>query len=104
MSHPESCTDATCTLTYREHLLAVNISGDALPTRAMNRTPGHADEPIAQTKIREKRWDRDEAAFMRLRKEGVHTKIDGAAARERMGETMYDMTERPLKIDYTDAS
>lgn len=102
MSHPESCLDPTCTLTYRQHLLQVNISGDALPTRVMNKTPGHPDEPVAQANIREKRWERDEAAFMRLRKEGVHTKIDGAAARERMGETMYDMTERPLTIDYQD--
>lgn len=103
MSHPTSCKDPNCTLNYRDHLLSINLSANALPTRRVSHHDNVPDEPVAQTLIREKRWDRDMAAFKRLHDDGLTPpQIDGSALRERQGETVYDVTERKVKIDYTD--
>lgn len=104
MTHPACCRHPdTCSLTYREHLIGVSISASATPNRLVNRTPGQADEPLSQTLIRERRWDRDMAAFKRLHDEGLTPpRVDGSALREREGETEYDVTERPVTIDYSD--
>lgn len=96
MSHPSSCNDPACELSYRDHLTSIAISSASLPTRQKN-----AD--VAQTAIREKRWERDIAAFERLHKQG-HTppQIDGSRCRERHGQTEWDITTRPVNIDYSD--
>lgn len=95
MSHPSSCKHPdTCTLSYRDHLLGISITSTALPSRFPE---------AARTNIREKRWARDIPAFKRLHAEGVSPpQIDGSALRERRGETVYDITERPVTIDYSD--
>jgi len=105
MTHPACCLNPdTCTLTYKEHIYGFGIGAAALPTRAINRTRGHPDEPVAQTLIREKRWDRDMDAYKRLHRQGHRPPaIEGAALRERIGSTDSDMS-RPITIDYTDAS
>lgn len=103
MSHPASCTDPSCTLTYIEHLRTIRISGAALPTRAVNRTPGQPDEPLIQTITREKRWERDNEAYKRLHKQGYRPpQVDGARFRERTAETVYDINERPVTVDRSD--
>jgi hypothetical protein len=105
-SHPQCCRDPlTCTLTYREHLYGFGLSAKAVPTRAINRTPGHPDEPVTQALIREKRWERDHEAYKRLYKEGLRPpRAEGSALREREGNTKYDIEHRPVKIDYDDPS
>lgn len=93
MSHPASCTDPNCDLSYRDHLLSVNIAPSAHPTRSPD---------AIQTNVREQRWHKDHAAFRRLHKEG-HTPdhIDGSAFREAHGETVEDLTTRRVSIDRT---
>lgn len=102
--HPSCCKDPdTCTLTYVQHLQGVGISANAIPNRAVTRTPGSPDEPTTQTLVREKRWQRDMAAFRRLHKDGLTPpQIDGSALREREGKTVYDITQRPVTIDRSD--
>ncbi len=104
MPHPQCCKNPdTCTLTYIEHLRGFNLSANAIPTRRVNHTPGQPDEPVTQALIREKRWERDTAAYKRLHKEGLRPpRMEGAAARERQGETQYDIENRKVKIDYSD--
>lgn len=103
MSHPESCKDPCCNLSYRQHLLSVAFSANALPTRRFTRTPGQPDEPVVQTNIRERRWERDTEAYKRLRKEGFNLpSVDGAAARERMAVTEHGLEHGPVAIDYGD--
>jgi hypothetical protein len=105
-SHPQCCPNpSTCTLSYREHLVGFGLSAMAIPTRTVNRTPGHKDEPITQTITREKRWERDMAAYKRLHDEGLRPpQIDGSALREKQGNTKFDIETRPVTIDYDDAS
>lgn len=102
--HPASCkSPATCTLSYRDHLVGFGVSATAIPSRLINHTPGVPDEPVAQTLIRERRWDRDMAAFKRLHDQGLTPpQVDGSALRERQGQTEYDVTERPVIVDYND--
>ena len=80
------------------------MSAEALPTRNLvNKTPGQPDEPMVQALNREKRWDKDIPAFKRLWKEGVRPRrMEGSAFREQHAETSYDVTDRPVKIDYND--
>jgi hypothetical protein len=102
-SHPACCKNPeTCTLTYREHLVGFRASGMAV-TNLVNRTPGQKDEPLRQTLVRERRWERDMAAYKRLHSEGLTPpQVDGSALREREGKTEYDVTERPVTVDYND--
>ncbi len=94
MSHPSSCHDPECTLTYRQHLFGISIAPSAMPTR-------HPE--VVATNIRERRWARDIPAFRRLHKEGHPPPlVDGAALRERQAETVYDVEQRPVSIDYSD--
>ena len=104
MNHPACCKDPEhCTLTYKQHLEGFGLSATIIPPRSINRTPGVPDEPVAQTLIREKRWERDMGAFERLHREGLTPpRVDGSALRERQGQNAYDVTERPVTIDYTD--
>jgi hypothetical protein len=104
MSHPSSCKDPdNCSLTYREHLLGIGLSCTAIPSRAVTRTPGLPNEPAIQTHIRERRWSRDIAAYRRLHAQGYRPRrMEGSALREQRGETEYDVTQRPVKIDYND--
>lgn len=104
MEHPQSCHDpANCTLTYREHLVGFGVSATAIPNRLVNRSPGVPDEPVAQTLVRERRWERDMAAFKRLADQGLTPPhIDGSALREREGQTEADITTRKVTVDYTD--
>lgn len=103
MTHPASCKDPNCTLRYVDHLRGFGISAQAMPSRGVNRTEGQPDEPLTQTLIREKRWDRDIDAYKRLHREGLRPpRVDGSAFRERTGETRYDIEERPVVIDYND--
>jgi hypothetical protein len=103
MSHPSSCTNPDCTLSYREHLLTIGYSSSAFPTRLVNRTPGLPDEPLTQTNIRERRWDRDMSAFKRLIAQGVcPPQMEGSALRERRGETREDIERRQVTLDYSD--
>lgn len=102
--HPACCKDPdNCELSYADHLRGVGISAYAIPNRATTKTPGSPDEPAIQTHIREKRWERDNAAFRRLHKDGLTPpQIDGSALREREGKTEYDITQRPVTIDRSD--
>lgn len=94
MSHPSSCKDPSCTLSYVDHLRGISFSSDATPTR---NPEAHA------TNIREKRWNRDIPAFKRLHKQGLTPpQIDGSRLRELKGENEYDITRRQVKIDYSD--
>lgn len=104
MSHPACCKDPDCQLSYVDHLRGFIVGAAAQPSR-VNRTPGQPDEPLSQTAIRDKRWDRDAAAYERLRKDGLHPpRVDGSAMREREGKTEHDIERRPVTIDYKDAS
>lgn len=97
MGHPESCTDPDCTLSYRDHLLSIRVSAAAMPTR-------NAPD-VLETMVREKRWERDIDAYKRLRQDGFQPpRVDGAALREREGQDKYDIEERPVTVDYADAS
>lgn len=116
MSHPASCKDINCTLTYREHLLTVNFGATAIPTRRFTHMPptrnedGRVvsqlpDEPVTQTLTRERRIERDGAAYRRLHAQGYRPRrVEGSAYRERAGETEYDVEKRPVTIDYGDAT
>lgn len=105
MSHPASCHDPDCQLTYRQHLLSVNFGASAFPTRRITHTPGLPDEPTTQTLTRERRIERDTAAYRRLHAQGYRPRrVEGSALRERHGETEYDVTNRPVTIDYGDAT
>lgn len=116
MGHPSSCKDPDCTLNYRDHLLTINLSATALPTRRMTRTPPTRDEdgrvtsqlpdePVVQTLTRERRIERDSAAYRRLHAQGYRPRrVEGSAFRERMGESEYDVEKRPVTIDYGDAT
>lgn len=73
MSHPSSCVDPDCGLTYVEHLRTIAISPAALPSRGfVNRTPGQPDEPLSATRERQARWDRENAAFRTLKTSGIN--------------------------------
>jgi len=104
MTHPACCKDPdNCDLSYADHLRGIVMGASAIPNRAITLTPGSPNEPAIQTEIREKRWQRDIAAFRRLHKDGVTPpQIDGAALREREGKTVYDITQRPVTIDRSD--
>ena len=80
MSHPSSCIDPQCDLSYREHLLGLQISPAALPTRSVTRNEGQADEPTWKTRARERTWERDRPAFKALRQQGYHPRsVEGSA-------------------------
>ena len=82
--HPSSCTDPACSLSYRDHLVGINVSPAAMPSRAVTRTEGLRDEPTAATRAREDRWNRDLPAFKRLSDNGVRPPSTvGAAQLER---------------------
>lgn len=103
MSHPSSCVDPDCSLSYRDHLISIGYTSKAMPSRMITRTPGMPDEPAVQTEVRERRWQRDNAAFRRLAAQGLTPpQVDGSALRERQGKTEYDITQRPVTIDRTD--
>jgi hypothetical protein len=94
MTHPSSCQDPNCSLSYRDHLLTIAFSSDALPTRKPSAT---------QTNIREKRWQADHDAFRRLTKQGyMPAQIDGSALREQKGQNEWDVTDRPVNINFTE--
>lgn len=106
MNHPASCPNPDdCTLSYRDHLAGFGVSCMATPNRGLNKSPGQPDETALQATIREKRWDRDMAAFRRLHKDGLTPpQINGSAFRERHGKTDYDITDRHVTIDWNDPS
>jgi hypothetical protein len=85
VSHPASCTDPDCTLTYREHLVTIAVSPAALPSRSVTRNPDTHDEPTEVTRHREKTWlEQDMPAYKRLRDAGYSPAgTKGAAQRER---------------------
>jgi len=84
VTHPASCTDPDCTLDYRAHLVGIQVSPAATPSRAVTRTEGLRDEPTSQTRARENRWNRDLPAFKRLSDNGVRPPSTvGAADLER---------------------
>lgn len=97
MSHPASCKNPdTCTLSYAAHLRGFATTAAATPSRG-----GAAD--VIQTNTRERRWARDHAAFKRLKAEGLQPPhLDGAAMREKQGETKYDIEHRQVDVDFTD--
>lgn len=73
MSHPASCQNPEqCDLSYREHLLHIQISPQALPTRSVTHNEHVHDEPTDQTRAREKRMKKDMPAFKALREQGYH--------------------------------
>lgn len=96
VAHPQSCTDPDCRLSYREHLLSIAVSSAAIPTRRPS---------TVNTNIRESRWQRDMAAYRRLRADGFQPpQIDGSRLREKEAKDAYDIERRPVTIDYQDAS
>lgn len=98
MRHPDCCKDPdNCTLTYSQHLAGVGLAAAATPNR-------HKEDTLGAL-VREKRWDRDMSAYKRLRADGMQPpQIDGSALREKQGTNEYDITTRPITIDYADAS
>lgn len=98
MGHPACCDNpTTCKLSYRDHLVGFGVAAAALPTRT--------DTGVLGTMVREKRWERDMAAYKRLRNDGMQPpQIDGSALRERQGQDAYDVETRQVTIDYADAS
>ena len=83
---PSSCKDANCTLTYREHLLSIGVSPSATPTRGKG---WHA----SRVNAKEAAFDKDSAAYRRLRKEGLQPRnIDGSAALEQKAEVAEHVT------------
>jgi hypothetical protein len=91
VTHPASCNDpANCTLSYVEHLRGFVLGVNAIPSRAIHRTPRSSsgwkppDEPAWRTEARERRWAKDMPAFKRLHDAG-HTPehIDGSAQLEK---------------------
>lgn len=81
--HPASCTDPDCTLTYREHLLDVNVAPSAMPTRH--------PRSVALT-VKENAWSRDMDSYKRLRRDGIQPKgIDGAAHLEGHAESQIEV-------------
>ncbi|NIR34904.1 MAG: hypothetical protein GWN07_02305 [Actinobacteria bacterium] len=83
MTHPECCTNPhDCTLSYREHLTGFGIGVDAVPSRAVTRTPGQPDEPCTTTRQRETTWAADHDAYRQLRRAGIRPEsIQGSADR-----------------------
>jgi len=91
VQHPACCKDpGNCSATsYVEHLRGFVLGVNAIPSRAVHRTPRSAsgykppDEPAWRTEARERRWAKDMPAFERLQKAG-HTDapLEGAAAYE----------------------
>lgn len=72
MNHPSSCTDPHCALpSYAAHLRGIQISPAAVPSRAINRSPGQPDEPVTVTREREHRWDRENRAYRTLCASGI---------------------------------
>ena len=103
MSHPSSCHDPSCTLSYGQHLVSIGFTSAALPSRLTTHTEGQPDEPTINTNIREKRWERDMDAFKQLLADGyAPPRMEGSALRLREGTDRYDMEERPVTIDYSD--
>lgn len=77
-----------CCPTYRDHLLSVQVAASAMPTRKVEANR------IAQT---ENRWDKDMAAYRRLRKDGLQPKgIDGAAKIEGNAELRHEVESGQL--------
>lgn len=103
-THPACCKDPDhCSLSYRDHLVGFGLSATIIPNRAVTRTEGLPDEPTTQTLTRDKRWERDSAAYRRLHKEGLRPpRMEGSALREKQGETEFDINHRKVKIDYND--
>lgn len=71
MSHPSSCRDERCSLSYREHLLGLQISPQALPTRSVTRNEAVHDEPTDVTRRRERQLERDMPAYKSMREQGL---------------------------------
>lgn len=86
MACPSSCKDESCTLTFREHLLGIGVAPSATPTRGKG---WHA----ARTNKKDAQFDKDSAAYRRLRKEGLQPRnIDGSAALEQKAEVAEHVT------------
>lgn len=96
MSHPACCkSPESCDLTYREHLVGVALSSDAIPTRRLvTRNEGAVDEPISVTKARERGLERDMPAFKRLRQDGLHPRSVKGSARLEATANSSTMIER----------
>lgn len=61
--------------TYRDHIATVNVSSSAMPTRKQS---------VNEIEERQKRWDKDDDAYMRLVKQGLQPPTtEGAAVLER---------------------
>jgi hypothetical protein len=71
--HPACCPDPDgCTRNYRDHLVGFGLTAAAIPSRAVNRTPGAPDEPAIRTRRRERQLVRDRDAYKVLRQQGYH--------------------------------
>lgn len=72
MSHPQCCKDPEgCDLPYVEHLRGVALGVEAIPTRAVHRSPGVHDELAVETTDRCRRWEADANAYKQLRRAGL---------------------------------
>lgn len=87
MSHPTSCSDPRCDLSYRDHFVGISIAAAAMPSR----------RPEAQRiNAKEARWHQDHDAYVRLRRDGLQPpKIDGSRDRERFARTAAEVEGRP---------
>lgn len=71
ISHPACCKNPEgCQLSYVEHLRGVILGVEAIPSRAVHRSPNVADEPAVDTSERTKRWAREADAYKTLRRAG----------------------------------
>lgn len=88
MSHPTSCFDPNCRLSYRDHLTGIALAASAIPSR----------RPEAQRiDATEARWHRDMDAYTRLRRDGLQPpKIDGSRERELYARTEAEVEGRPV--------
>lgn len=71
-----------------DKLRSVRVAGSAMPTR----TP----PVVRENQERTKRWEKDHAAYKRLRKEGLQPpKIDGSADRESKAVEKHEVEGKP---------
>lgn len=88
MSHPSSCRDPYCDLSYRDHLTSIAISAAATPSRRPE---------AVRINDTEARWHRDHDAYTTLRRQGYQPQhIDGSADLAARATSAAEIEGRPI--------
>lgn len=91
MSHPTSCTDPDCGLSYVEHLRGIAIAAAATPTRRPE---------VVRIDATERRWDKDMGAYRALRRQGYQPEqIDGCDRLSATAKTVDQIEGRPPPLE-----